>query len=205
MKTKLLFVCSIFCIFGFLGCGTTSSSSVSRIDSSTQTDLSGYWNDTDVRIVAENLINQCVNAPSIAAFSYGKHREPVVIIGTFKNQSDEHIDTTILSKKFEIALINSGKVDFVASSSERGEIRTERNEQQIYASESTAKSIGNETGADFMLIGAVKTIVDSADGQTARTYYVTAELIDIETNRKLWAGEDSSIKKLIKTPTAYRY
>lgn len=186
----------------FAGCGSTKS--VERIDSSTQTDLSGYWNDTDVRIVAENLVSQCVNAPAIAAFSYGKKRDPVVILGTFRNQSDEHIDTTIISKKFEIALINSGKVDFVASSSERGEIREERNEQQSFASESTAKSLGNETGADFMLIGAVKTIVDSADGKSTRTYYVTAELIDIETNRKLWAGEDSSIKKLIKT-SSYRY
>lgn len=181
-----------------------SSSNVERIDASTQTDLSGYWNDTDVRIVAENLINQCVNANAIGAFSYGKKRDPIVILGTFKNQSDEHIDTTILSKKFEIALINSGKVGFVASSSERGEIREERNEQQTFASESTAKSLGNETGADFMLIGAVKTIVDSASGKMTRTYYVTAELIDIETNRKLWAGEDSSIKKLIKTGN-YRY
>lgn len=190
-------------VFSFAGCASTKT--VRRIDASTQTDLSGYWNDTDVRIVAENLISQCVNAPSIAAFAYGKKREPVVILGTFKNQSDEHIDTSILSKKFEIALLNSGKVDFVASSSERGEIRVERNEQQMYASEATAKSIANETGADFMLIGSVKTIVDSDSREATRTYYVTAELIDIETNRKLWAGEDSSIKKLIRKPSSYRF
>jgi uncharacterized protein (TIGR02722 family) len=203
MKKVFYTVLTAALVFLYAGCGSTSGN-VERIAAETQTDLSGYWNDTDVRIVAENLIDQCVNAKAIAAFSYGKKREPVVILGTFKNQSDEHIDTTILSKKFEIALINSGKVDFVASSSERGEIRDERNEQQTFASESTAKSLGNETGADFMLIGAVKTIVDSTAGKSTRTYYVTAELIDIETNRKLWAGEDSSIKKVIKTPN-YRY
>ncbi|WP_147615288.1 penicillin-binding protein activator LpoB [Treponema pectinovorum] len=200
---KKSFFAAFALVFAFFGCASTSSN-VERISSSTQTDLSGYWNDTDVRIVAENLINQCVNARAIAAFSYGKNREPVVILGTFKNQSDEHIDTSILSKKFEIALINSGKVDFVASSSERGEVRNERNEQQTFASEATAKSLANETGADFMLIGSVKTIVDSSTKQRTRTYYVTAELIDIETNRKLWAGEDSSIKKLI-TNNSYRY
>ena len=32
-----------------------------------------------------------------------------------------------------------------------------------------------------------------------RTYYVSAELIDIETNRKVWVGEET-IKKLIKQP-----
>ncbi len=201
---KLLSVFFILVSFVFFGCGSTSSTGVTRLDSCVQTDLSGFWNDTDVRIVAENLINQCVNAKAISAFTYGKKKEPVVIVGTFRNQSDEHIDTSILAKKFEIALINSGKVDFVASSLERGEIRTERDEQQRFASESTAKSLGNETGADFMLIGAVKTIIDSNGNQSTRTYYVTAELIDIETNRKLWAGEDSSIKKLIKKPS-YRY
>ena len=90
------------------------------------------------------------------------------------------------------------KVDFVASASERGEVRDERNDQQVNSSEETAKSLRNETGADFMLIGSVKTIIDSSGKQTTRTYYVNAELIDIETNRKLWVGDNSSIKKLIK-------
>lgn len=188
----------------FTGCVSASQDGVSRVDASTVTDLSGYWNDTDVRIVANTLVNECVAAPAINAFNNVKKRAPVVIVGTFRNQSDEHIDTSILAKKFEIALINSGKVDFVASSNERGEIRQERDEQQTYASEKTAKSIGNETGADFMLIGAVKTIVDSVSGTSTRTYYVTAELVEIETNRKLWASEDSSIKKVIKK-SSYRY
>jgi len=48
-----------------------------------------------------------------------------------------------------------------------------------------------------MLIGAVKTIVDMNSARRTRTYYVTAELIDIESNRKLWIGENSEIKKLI--------
>ena len=106
-------------------------------------------------------------------------------------------------KKFETALINSGKVDFVASSSERQEIREERLEQQEWASEETAKRLANEYGADFMLIGSVKTSVDMVDNKTVRTYFVYAELIDIETNRKLWIGENSEIKKLI-TKSNYR-
>jgi penicillin-binding protein activator len=182
-----------------ISCASTpSGSSVQRIDAGTQTDLSGYWNDTDVRTVSDSLVTECVNAPAISGFAAAKKRPPVVIVGSFRNQSDEHIDTSIIAKKFEASLINSGRVDFVASSAERSEIRGERDDQQQNASDKTAKSVGNETGADFMLIGAVKTIIDSAGGVSTRTYYVTAELVDIETNRKLWVGEDSSIKKLIK-------
>ena len=147
--------------------------------------------------MAESLIADCVNAPAITNYIRKNNALPVVIVGNFRNDSDEHIDTSILSKKFEVALINSGKVDFVASSSERGEIRQEREEQQAWASEETAKRLANETGADFMLIGSVKTMVEHVNNVSTRTYWVYAELIDIESNRKLWLGENSEIKKVI--------
>lgn len=183
------------CASLLFGCASTK---VERVSTDTVTDLSGYWNDTDVRIVAESLVGDCVGAAAITNYIRTNGRLPVVIVGNFRNDSDEHIDTSILTKKFETALINSGKVDFVASSSERGEIRQEREEQQEWASEETAKRLANETGADFMLIGSVKTMVDQADGTMSRTYWVYGELIDIESNRKLWIGENSEIKKIIK-------
>jgi uncharacterized protein (TIGR02722 family) len=175
---------------------------VSRVDAEKVTDYSGYWNDTDVRIVAESLIKESVNSTAVTNFSTANGKPPVVIVGSFKNDSDEHIDTSILTKRLETALINSGKVDFVASSGERGEIRTEREEQQTWASEETAKRLANETGADFMLIGSVKTIVDSNGKQMARTYWVYAQLVNVETNRTLWMGENSEIKKIISRPNA---
>lgn len=183
------------------GCATTS---VERVDASTQTDLSGYWNDTDVRIVCESLINDCLASARVAQFQKTHKKLPVFIIGNFRNESDEHIDTAIISKRMEAALLNSGKADFVANASERTELRTERQEQQSWASEETAKALANETGADFIMIGSVKTIFDrSADGKrSTRTYYVYAELIELETNKKVWIGENNEIKKLIKTSSA---
>lgn len=196
MKKLFGLVLTLCCLlFVFTGC---QSVRVERIDADTQIDLSGYWNDTDIRIVAESLVKDCVNAPAIDNYLRTNRKYPVVIVGTFKNETDEHIDTSIIAKKFEAALINSGKVDFVASSDERAEIREERIEQQEWASEETAKRLANETGADFMLKGSVKTSIDMADRMTTRTYFVYAELIDIETNRKLWVGENSEIKKLVK-------
>lgn len=193
-KHSLIGLVVMLALIVLVGC---SSTKVDRVSPDTITDLSGYWNDTDVRIVAESLIADCVNAPAITNYIRNNNSLPVVIVGNFRNDSDEHIDTSILTKKFEVALINSGKVDFVASSSERDEIRQEREEQQAWASEETAKRLANETGADFMLIGSVKTMVDQLDNTSTRTYWVYAELIDIESNRKLWLGENSEIKKVI--------
>ena len=195
----LLAAALLFSTVALTGCSSTPD--VQRIEATDQIDLSGYWNDTDVRIVANDIISQCLESPRIKnyAASHGG-KLPVVIVGTYKNMSDEHIDTTILTKKLEAALINSGKVNFVANASERGEIREERNDQQTNASEETAANLGNETGADYMIIGSVKTIVDSNGKQMTRTYFVSTEMIDIETNMKIWMNENDNIKKLITRP-----
>jgi uncharacterized protein (TIGR02722 family) len=201
MKKTSIIAIAMMLIVVLSSCVSTTGTQVNRIDARTQTDLSGYWNDTDVRIIADTLVQECVNAPSIVNFIRQYQRPPVVILGSFRNQSDEHLDTSILAKKFEIALVNSGKVDFVASSMEREELRDERENQQEWSNEFSAKALANEVAADFMLIGSVKTIVDSSGADFTRTYFVTAELINIEKNTKVWLGENSSIKKYIRRDT----
>jgi uncharacterized protein (TIGR02722 family) len=204
MKIKF-HVVVVMLVIGFVvaSCGTTSGSgAVKRVDADTQIDLSGYWNDTDVRIVCETLINDCVSSPRIAQVAAAKRDLPVIIVGSFRNQSDEHIDTSIISRRMEMAILNSGVADFVASDSERDEIRNERAEQQDWASDETVKEYANETGADFMLTGSVRTIVDRAGNQSVRTYFVYAELTEIESNRRIWIGENDSIKKVITSAAA---
>jgi uncharacterized protein (TIGR02722 family) len=177
-----------------------STPKVSRIDASTQTDLSGYWNDTDIRIVCRTLIDSCLNSARIDQVRRDKKRTPTVIIGRFRNDSSEHIDTEIITINMRNAIINNGKLEFVTSGDTRDDIRAERQDQQSNASEDTAASLAKEIGADFMLTGSVKTIVDRAGNQTARTYLVTAELTDIETNRIIWSDQNSEIKKVVVQP-----
>ena len=103
----------------------------------------------------------------------------------------------------EAALLRSGRLDFVGSGALRDDIRAERQDQQSYASDETAARLGRELGADFMLTGSVRTIVDRSDTQRdsriVRTYYVRAELTNIETNAIIWVG-DSEITKVITRP-----
>jgi len=187
-------------LFLLLPSSCASTPKVSRIDASTKTDLSGYWNDTDVRIVCGTLIDSCLNSAKIDQIRNDKKRTPTVIIGRFKNDSSEHIDTEIITINMRNAIINSGKMEFVAGGDTRNDIRAERQDQLSNASEATAARLVNETGADFMLTGSVKTIVDKAGNQTARTYLVTAELTDIETNRIVWSDQNSEIKKVVVQP-----
>jgi uncharacterized protein (TIGR02722 family) len=178
-----------------VGCG---GKSVKRIDTEEVRDLSGRWNDTDSRLVSEEMIADVVSRPWLRNFrrDHGE-KLPVVIVGTVRNMSHEHISVQTFTKDLERSLINSGEVDFVASSSEREELRDERKEQAVHASEDTAKSHGMEIGADFMLKGSINTILDKEGGKSVMFYQVNLELIDIESNRKVWIGE-KKIKKFIK-------
>jgi uncharacterized protein (TIGR02722 family) len=178
-----------------------SQPQVQRVDASTLIDLSGYWNDNDVRIVCESLINDCLNSPRVAqAIAAMGGRMPVVLVGSFRNDSSEHIDTSIITARIETVIFNSGKMDFVAGGKIRDELRAERQDQLYNASEATASSLAHETGADFMLFGSVKTIIDRAGNTTVRTYQVNAEMTNIETNQRIWMGENTEIKKIVVRP-----
>lgn len=180
-----------------LALGCTSAVQVTRLSEADELDLSGNWNDTDIRIVTEALVGSSLKSNWINQFRVRNGRNPVVIVGTILNRSSEHLDTSIIAKRFEMALVNTGKVDMVADLGMREELRDEREEQQYHASEETAAALGREVGADFLLQGAVRTVVDQVSGKAVRTYYVSAELIDIETSRKVWVGEET-VRKLIR-------
>ena len=193
---KIIVVLGVFCL---LASSCSSKPKVNRVDASTQVDLSGYWNDTDVRIVCESLIRDCINSARVSqAIAAKSPRLPVVLVGSFKNESSEHIDTAIISSSMEAAIFDSGRLDFVAGGATRLELRAERQDQQVNASESTAAALANETGADFLMTGTVRAIVDKAGKETVRTYFVFAEMTNIETNMRMWMGQNSDIKKVIK-------
>ena len=176
------------------GCASVK---VDRMDVDETVDLSGRWNDTDSRLVSEEMIGDVLSRPWIDRYRAGTGKDPVVIVGSVRNRSDEHINTQTFVKDLERALINAGEVEFVASSGQRGEVREERKDQAANASEATAKAEGEELGADFMLQGSINTISDRVEGKEVKYYQVNLELIDIQSQRKAWIGE-KKIKKLVK-------
>jgi uncharacterized protein (TIGR02722 family) len=175
------------------GCGTK----VTRIDVDETVDLSGAWNDTDSRLVAEEMISDALSHPWTSDFAGKSGRAPAVIVGTVRNFSHEHINMNTFVADMERALVNSGRVEFVASSDERGEIREERTDQDLNASEQTRNEAGQETGADFMLKGQINTIVDVEDDEQVRYYQVDLTMISMADNRKVWLGQ-KKIKKLVE-------
>ncbi|MDR1251277.1 MAG: penicillin-binding protein activator LpoB [Treponema sp.] len=194
-------------ILAVLVSACSSGPKVTRVDANTMTDISGYWNDTDVRTVCESLISSALSSPRVETYirDYAANNSgqvPAVIVGRFRNASSEHIDTSIISGIMRTAIINSGKLEFVEGGDTREDIRAERQDQQANASQETAAALAKETGANFMLTGEVRSIVDKAGNTTVRTYFVKAAITNIETNRILWEGEYNEIKKIIQQSRA---
>ncbi len=173
------------------------SRKVTRIDPSQQTDLSGRWNDTDSRLVAEEMMKDVLQRQWLNNFTEKYNKKPVVIVGMVKNSSHEHIDAETFIKDLERHFINTSTVRVVQNAVFREKIREERDDQQTFASPETQKKFGKELGADFMMFGTINSIVDQYKKEQTVTYQVNLELTNMETNEIVWIG-DKKIKKYIK-------
>jgi hypothetical protein len=194
-RTSTMAVCAALLAGGTMACATKS---VTRIDPGTVTDLSGRWNDTDSRLVANRLIEESLTSPWAKRYAelHGGDA-PTIIIGDFDNRTMEHIPVGTFVRDLERAFIGSGAVRVVASATERQDVRTERQDQQQYARAESRARIGQEQGARYMLQGELQAIEDGAGREKIVYYQVDATLVDLESNAKIWVGQHR-IKKYIE-------
>jgi uncharacterized protein (TIGR02722 family) len=200
MKSRQMLGSAVLC-FGVALSGCSSSKTVSRIDPGTTVDLSGNWNDTDSRLVSDEMIHDALtlnsqSRPWLASFMKDHGKNPAVIVGAIRNLTDEHIATAAFVGDIERAFINSGNVRVVATKDERSDVRSERRDQQANASDETVKTFGKELGADYMLIGSINKITDQEGKEKVAFYQVDLNLTDIQSNEKAWSGQ-TKIKKYI--------
>jgi uncharacterized protein (TIGR02722 family) len=170
---------------------------VTRIEPTTQVDLSGRWNDVDSRKVADQMIFELFDSPSFKNYVDEKKRKPVIVVGVIRNKTSEHIDADNFVKKFEVVIHNSNVADLVESGEFRDKLRVERAEQQDYAEASTIKQWGKELGADVMLFGDMTSETDTYNNKRVVNYITTLYLTDVETNKRIWYGQNE-IKKFVK-------
>jgi len=193
MFQKTNFVAAILLAAALSACST----SVTRMDAGEVKDLSGAWNDTDSQQVSAEMIQDVLSRTWLPEFTQTNKKRPSVIVGEVRNLSHEHINVNTFVADMERALINSDRVQFVASSTERQEIRDERKDQDLNASEATRKAMGQEKGADFMLKGTINTIIDASGRDQLRYYQIDLTLISLADNTIVWAGQ-KKIKKMVE-------
>lgn len=193
-KTGLLVLTAAIMI---AGCGGRE---VTRTDPGTTTDLSGYWNETDARMVADSMVDQCLSGRWLDDHDRERGSRadtPVIVVGGIYNETSEHINTNLFMNEIERSLMESDRVRIGAGGTGRTEVRSERYDQGIFASPETAAAFGREVGADYVMTGDIGSIVDEEDDTRSIYYQVSLELIDVETALKAWMGS-LEIKKIIE-------
>ncbi len=187
-------IVAVMASFALTNCGPKE---VTRVNENSTIDLSGRWNDTDSRLVAEQMLQDALSRPWLNRFVEEEGKKPTLIVGLIRNRSSEHISTETFINDIERELINSGRVSIVQGGEMRDEIRRERADQQDYSATNTIKRFGLEKGADYFLQGTVNSITDQNTREQVIYYQVDLALTDIETNEKVWIGT-KKIKKLVR-------
>ncbi|PIE75363.1 MAG: penicillin-binding protein activator LpoB [Deltaproteobacteria bacterium] len=192
-----IFVLLIAAFSLFIG-GCMGGPQVSRVDTNEQIDLSDKWNDTDSRLVADEMTGDMTRFPWIRMFQQNHPGEvPTIIIKKIANKSHQHIAIDTFINDIKRAGIRLGIVEFVVGGAERNDIRDERKQQDIYASEDSRAEMGQEEGADFALSGSINSIVDQVGNKRVTFYQVDLKLVDMTKNKEVWNGQ-KKIKKLMK-------
>ncbi len=204
---KLVPIASSFAMIlalGTVGCGPKRQVTRTNADSTEGGDLSGYWNDIDAQQVAKAMVQQCLESPWTSDYQSGNAgKKPVIkLMGVIKRTDDRNVNTDFFAKQLERTLLNSGRVRVVAAYGQDSINVAERDRQAVHASDDTAKSHQNEVGADFTL----QTWVNSQNetdggGKAVRAYLVNMELVSVETNEKVWIGEQR-IRKVVEQTKA---
>jgi uncharacterized protein (TIGR02722 family) len=171
--------------------------SVSRVDPNQQIDLSGRWNDSDSRMVANKMVTELLTSDKFKEYANSLGKKPAIVVGLIRNKTSEHIDADNYIKKIELSVYNSGIADLVESDGFRDKLRQERADQQDFSNSSSASKWGKEIGANLMLFGEMTSETDVYNKKRVVNYITTLFLTDIETNKRVWYGQEE-IKKYIK-------
>ena len=184
-------------LFTMTACGGTH---VERIDPSSTVDLTGVWNDTDSRLVAEEMIADSLKRPWITNFmAQSKGQKPIVRVApdaVVIRTNGDVIAHEIFLNDVRREFINSGQVTVVSTNDEASVTRSELAQQQTFATAETKKKQQAELGADYMLHGSIQ-VQDQVEGrESVKFYSVDLILTHVETREQVWIG-NKKIKKLV--------
>lgn len=175
-------------------CGGTT---VTREDSGTVRDLSGNWNATDSREVANAMIVQLLEDSWIDRHTAANNGErPVIKVGRIdiRTQNNEYIDTNVFTNDLIRSVISSGRARAVRATGGEQAIRDERAQQEVHATDESRNESFQELGANYLMTGSIRTQNDREGRTSQRFWQVDLQLEDITTGEIVWLGTKEHTK-----------
>ena len=138
--------------------------------------------------VAGEMTADCLSRAWIPAYVGVTGNKPVVTVGPIHNWTDEQIDTQPFAASCERELSQSDQVSFVASQRQWGQSGEKGGHQKEFVSPETVGRIKTETGANFILAGAIRLMSDKTEGGSSPYHQLQLEMVNIKTMARVWEG-----------------
>lgn len=184
----------VFSLLFLSACGSQQFTKGEYDDLSQERLLDDKFNETDMKMIADTMINSLVESRVIRELK----TPPVVLVTMVKNRSQEHIDMKSMTDKIRVSLIKSGRFRFTEK-----EVRAEISEELEYQGESGyvavehARKKGKQIGAQFFLTGEIADRVQEVGKEKYIYYKCTLNLVNIESGILDWTDE-KEIRKYYK-------
>ncbi len=187
---------SFFLITGLFlqGCGTSQFSKGSYDDVNNENLLDDRWSETDMQKAVNNLVTKIVSHRVIAEAK----RPPVVLVTKLQNKTSEVIDTQNVTDMVIVELTSTGKVEFIDKEA-RQDISDEYEYQNSgMVGNDTKKGAGGQIGSDYIINGAIDSIVKEVGKDKTVYYKITLKLTNLKTSKIEWAGHEQIRKNFRK-------
>lgn len=188
MKAKLTFLAAAAASVMLTGCSPT----VSYVDPNAANTLTTNFTQNDLRSVAQDM--------SAALIQSGKMRDcKTFTISPVANQTDQYVDTSVMTNAMADALTNSSAVrsQYVVSTQGMGNQTAELNRQNSkYYNQTTSAKTGRMVGAQCRIDGKLTSDTSvSPDGDTTlKSYTFFVQMFDVSTGAAVWRDSKNIAK-----------
>ncbi len=155
--------------------------------------LDDKFNENDMQLISNQLVT------SLGEFGKIKSAQepPIVMVGTVRNRTSEHVDVKSLTDKIRTELIKSGKFRF-SDKAAREEVADEYDYQNSgLVDKNKAVKKGKQAGVQYLITGDVASNVQEVGKDKIVFYITTLNLINLESNLIEWS-DNKEIRKRYK-------
>ncbi len=182
----LLLVAPLF----LAACGGPKAFTKGEYDDPTRVELlDDKFNEADMQAMSETIVKAMVACPEI-----GADKRPVVIVDQVRNNTEEHIDMQSLTDKIRTALIKSRRVKFVDKEARETLDEEYRYNEAGNVAKDKQKKRGKQTGADYVMRGAMATNIQQVGNDKFIYYKLTMNLTNLETS-EIDCTEEKELRK----------
>ncbi|MCA1808488.1 MAG: penicillin-binding protein activator LpoB [Kiritimatiellia bacterium] len=150
--------------------------------------LDARYGAQDLRKLSQDVADEL----AASAFLQEQPERPVMIVYGVQPRTTTFVDTQALTDRIKTTLLRDGRAQFV-NEARRDQLLSEQGYQAAQATEETRVAVGRQTGAKYMLTGALVEM-DQRSGRQVRVsktelvyYQLTIDVTDLETNLIVWS------------------